>query len=241
MAFILMSFLKTHIKDGFGNRVPVALDNENGISANIMRLLPRTDKLVIVANDPYDFEDNDDKLKTVSDSFEKTGVKFKSAVFLDDRNKDGAEEILVGADLIILSGGKCFCQNRFFEKIGLKKLLKDQTGLTVGVSSGAMNLCKTVANFPEEESDLTDPRWFDGLGFFDGIVIPHFDGQTKTYQLDCGAVDVARDHILPMSCEKDFIGLSNSSYIVIENDGKIGYYGDIYKISKGCVTKLQAA
>lgn len=238
MAFILASMLNTHIRDELGNRVSIALDNENGILDNIKRFVPRADKLVIVANNPTDHDDNDVKLEAVRESFDKTGINFTRAFALDDRNKRAAKEIVDGADLIILSGGKCLCQNKFFGEIGLKKLLENHKGLTIGVSAGAMNLCKTVANFPEEEIDLSEPRRFAGMGFFDGVVIPHFDGEEQRYQFDCGELDIVNDFILPMSRDSDFIALPNGSYILIDNDGAIEYYGDVYKISGGHVTKF---
>ncbi len=238
MAYILTSFLKTHIRDDFGNRLSVPLDNENGILENIKSLLPHTDKLVSVANDPLNFDDNDAKLAVVCESFKKTGIVFGQASALDARNRSNAKSILDGASLIILGGGKCLCQNRFFREIDLKNLLKNSDALTIGISAGAMNLCKTVANFPEEESDLPEPRWFDGLGIFDGIIIPHFDGAAQKYQLDFDGTDTARDYILPMSRGKEFIGLPNGSYAVIQSDGSLAYFGDVYKISDGIVTKL---
>lgn len=69
---------------------------------------------------------------------------------------------------------------------------KSHKGLTIGVSAGAMNLCKTVANFSEEKSDLSDPIWFDGMGLFGGV-IPHFDGKTAKCQFDCEDIDIVGD------------------------------------------------
>lgn len=237
MAIILTSLLKTHYYDENGNRIAIALENENGILQVIKKFLPHADSLVVVANDPLDYEDNDAKLNVIAQSFDKTGIAFKRATVLDERNKGEASDIIGEADLIILSGGKCWCQKKFFDQIGLKKLLANHAGVIIGVSAGSMNLCNTIANFPEEASDLDDPRWFDGMGFFDGIIIPHFDGETATYQFDCGDINVARDYVLPMSQERDFIGLPNGSFIVIDNGGGISYHGDVYKISKGVVTK----
>lgn len=238
MAFILASLLRTHIYDENGDRVPVALEDENGILQAVKAFLPSTKSLVVVANDPRDFDDNDRKISTVAESFVKTGMPFDYATVLDERNKAAAADVILSADLIILSGGKCLCQNKFFKEINLKALLAHHTSVIIGVSAGAMNLCKTVANFPEEQGDTQDPRWFDGLGFFGGIIIPHFDGETATYQFDCGDIDPVRDYILPMSNTADFIGLPNDAFITIDNRGAIAYHGDAYKISKGVVTKI---
>ncbi len=122
----------------------------------------------------------------------------------------------------------------------MKKLLENFKGLVIGISAGTMNLCKTIYNFPEEISDLDEPRWFDGLGFCDDIIIPHFDGENKIYQLDFeGLLNVVDDYVLPASYEKDFIGITNNSYILVDNDGNKQYFGPTYKISKGNVTKMK--
>ena len=238
MAFILASLLKTHYYTDAGERVAVALINENGILDEIKRFVPSADSLVVVANDPFDFADTDDKLAVTVESFDKAGIKFKRATALDERNKADAEKIIGAASLIILSGGKCWRQKKFFDEIKLNRLLKSHNGLTIGVSAGAMNLCNTVANFPEEKIDLNDPMWFDGMGFFDGIVIPHFDGETGQYQFPSDEIDIVGDYVLPMSHKRDFLGIPNGSYITVTPDGKAVYHGDFYSISKGVVTKI---
>ena len=237
MAFILASLLRTHIYDENGNRVPVAFYDENGILQTIKTFLPKTDSLVVVANDPFDFADNDQKIFTVAQSFTMAGMPFNRSTVIDERNKTAAADVIKTADLIILSGGKCLRQNNFFNEINLKSLLNAHRGIIIGVSAGAMNLCKTVANFPEEQCDLTEPRWFDGMGLYGGIVIPHFDGETPAYQFDCGDIDPVRDYVLPMSNTADFIGLPNGSFVTVDG-GAVSYHGDIYKISKGEVTKI---
>ena len=237
MAFILASLLRTHIYDENGNRVPVAFYDENGILQTIKTFLPTTDSLVVVANDPFDFADNDQKIFTVAQSFTMAGMPFNCATVIDERNKTAAADVIKAADLIILNGGKCLRQNNFFNEINLKSLLNAHRGIIIGVSAGAMNLCKTVANVPEEQCDLTEPRWFDGMGLYGGIVIPHFDGETPAYQFDCGDIDPVRDYVLPMSNTADFIGLPNGSFVTVDG-GAVSYHGDIYKISKGEVTKI---
>ena len=137
--------------------------------------------------------------------------------------------------MIILCGGKCLIQNKFFEKINLKEFLQSYKNLVIGISAGSMNLCNTVANFPEELVDIDDPRWFDGLGFCDKIIIPHFD--QNGYQFDCPEVDLVNDYIFPMSVGKEFYGIDNDSYILINNN-KIELFGNIYKIFDKKIQKI---
>lgn len=237
MAIFLTSLLKTHIKDENGIKHPMPIENENDILTNIKKYLRGTNRMVYVANDPNNIDENEIRIIPVFQSFDLTGLKFKEKILLDCRNQKHAREILLGADLIILSGGKCPCQINFFKKIGLKRILKKYQGIVIGISAGSMNLCKTVANFPEELVDLKQPRWLKGLGKTDEIIIPHFDGETKTYQIDCDEIDLINDYVLPMSHKRDFIGIPNGSYILIDNDSKVHYYGNMYVISKGEVHK----
>lgn len=238
MVIFLTSLLRTHYYDDNGRRVPIALYDENGVLTNIRKYLKRAGRLVVVANDPDDAADNDDKIATVNESFRLAGVVFKKSIMLDGRNANNASEIVLGADIVLLSGGKCVCQNRFFDNIKLKNILERYDGIVIGVSAGAMNLCKTVANFPEENSDLDEPRWLDGMGFATDIVIPHYDGKTESYQFPCDDFDIAKDYILPMSKERDFIGLPNGSYIMIDGGGAKRYCGDVYVIANGKTNKL---
>lgn len=239
MVLFLTSLLRTHYYSEDGKRIPVALVDENGVLSNIRRYLKRTERFVFVANDPDDVEDNDDHLDVGRKSFGLAGLDFKEYIALDSRNKQNAREIVSGADIIILGGGKCVCQAEFFKAIELKSILKSYDGIVIGVSAGAMNLCGTVANFPEEPKDVSEPRRLLGLGFSDDIIIPHFDGENNAYQFPCEEFDIAKDYILPMSFEHDFIGLPNGSYIIVDEKGRKEYFGDVYSISKGESNKLK--
>lgn len=226
MAFILASFFDPFIWD------------ENQISTNIKRFLRDTNRVVYIANNPDNAEENDQRAKMCFELLEQNGLSFCEKILLDKRNCKRCKEILADADLIILSGGKCLCQNRFFKKIKLKKLLKNYKGLAIGISAGTMNLCKTVANFPEETADLNDARWLKGLNFYDKTIIPHFDGEAVKYQIECEEIDLINDYVLPMSNKRDLIGIPNGSYILIDNDRKTERFGVMYNISKGKVEKL---
>lgn len=238
MIFILASKLKTYIKDENDNRIPTALDDENSILTNIKKYINNTNKIVSVANNENDFTTNEERSQITFESFYKTGFKFKEQIILDARNKDNAKSILSDADVIILNGGKCLCQNDFFNEINLKDILKNKKdGIVMGISAGAMNLCNTIFNFPEELKDKNDPLFLDGMSFYNDIIIPHFDGEQ--YQLDYNEIDIMNEYILPYSKKYEFIGFPNYSYILIDENNKKHYFGDIYKISKGEIIKIQ--
>ena len=225
MAIILASFFDPVKKD------------ENQILTNVKRYLKNTNRVVYLANNPDTIEENDRRAQCCFECLDYGGLNFGEKILLDKRNCKHNKEILAGADLLILSGGKCFCQNKFFKKIRLGKFLKNYKGLAIGISAGTMNLCKTVANFPEEIADLKEPRWLKGLNLFDGTIIPHFDGEAVKYQIECEEIDLINEYVLPMSYKREFIGIPNGSYILMDNERKTEYFGVMYNISKGKVEK----
>jgi len=237
MAILLSSILPTHYRDENDIYHAIAIDDTNHLLSILQKYITNPHKLVLVANDPYNEEKMDEKIITLKESFTLSNMPFKSVIALDHRNMDIAKEILQDADLIILSGGKCPRQKEFFDQINLGDILSTHKGLTIGISAGTMNLGNIVANFPEELADLDEPRWLQGLGFYEDIIIPHFDGESEEYQLDYSELDIVKDYIFPMSMGKTLIGMPNYSYILIDGDTTT-YYGDIYQITDGIVTKV---
>ena len=237
MTIILSSILSTHYYDEDGNKLPKPLSDDNGILTELTSRLTKRDRVVYVVNDPTDTEHNDVSAPPVFEGLFLSGIDFKEKIILDDRNAHDAERVICGADLIILAGGKVLCQREFFKRIKLGEILKNYNGLVVGISAGSMNLCKDIFNFPEEMSDIGAPLFVDGLGFYDKIIIPHFDGETKSYQLPCDETDIVNDYIIPMSNGKTFIGIPNLSYILIDG-GKAYLRGKAYSISDGTVKRI---
>lgn len=238
MAFILASRIETHKKDDNGNKIVLPITNHNEILTNLKKYIKQNKRIVWIANNPKNCEENDARTLVCFESFKLSGFDFEEKIVLDKRNFKKAKDIILGADLLILAGGKCVCQKQFFEKIKLKKLLKQFDGLTIGLSAGSMNLCSTVANFPEELADLKEKRWLKGLGVIDKIIIPHFDGENLKYQIECNEIDLINDYVLPMSHKRSLIGIPNDSYYLIDNDGKVAQFGKIYDITNGEVKLL---
>ncbi|MCH5351479.1 MAG: Type 1 glutamine amidotransferase-like domain-containing protein [Clostridiales bacterium] len=237
MTIILSSILATHYYDEEGIKCPQPLSDDNGILTELTSRLTKHGRVVYVANDPFDTEHNDLSAPPVFKGLALSGLDFKEKILLDERNASEAASIILEADLVILSGGKILCQRDFFDRIKLGEILKKYDGLVVGVSAGAMNLCKTIFNFPEETGDVGSPLWVDGLGFYDKIIIPHFDGETKSYQLPCDEIDIVNDYIFPMSNGKTFIGIPNLSYILIDK-GNATIRGTAYSITDGKVKRI---
>lgn len=238
MILFLTSRLNTYMIDKDGNKQTIPLENVSRVLDNIKKYLNGTNWIVYVANDPNNVLKNEEKIKNIIDSFSLAGIEFNEKILLEARNKKDAKNIILGADIVILSGGKILCQNKFFRSIRLKNILKRFNGIVIGISAGTMNLCKTVYNFPEEKSDIKERKWVKGLGFYDKIIIPHFDGETNTYQIECEEVDVVNDFILPASHKKEFLAIPNGSYIIIDNKN-VSFFGDMFTIKNGVTKKIE--
>ena len=232
--FLLASYIPTHIKDTEGIRHAIPLASDNYIIDIVNKYVPSRQKMVYIANNPLLIDDNKMKAKVFFESFKMSGLGFDNYEVLGEHNKAQSKEILKDADLIILGGGKIICQMNFFNEIGLKEILQNSTALTIGISAGAMNLCNHIFNFPEDPSDIPDPRIVKGLGFYNHYIIPHFDCHNLKYQLDYHEIDAVNDFILPFSNIETLIGLSNNSCILLHN-GKEKFIGEYCIIKNGKV------
>ena len=239
MFFLCSSFNTNEWFDGV--RTPVVIQDDNLFVTNLKKHIPGYNRVVIIANNQFDHETNDYKSGIVFESLDMTGLKFKEKFILDSRNKKDAREIIMGADLLMLSGGKLVCQLELFHEINLKELIDENDRCVVmGGSAGAMNLCEVVLDFPESSMEVDgrvgDEYFLKGLGFHNEIIVPHFDGTTKynkKYEFD---IDIMGDYILPLSKGKEFIAYDDDSYIM--TDGiRPQYFGTFYTIRDGEITR----
>lgn len=236
--FILASCLFTSVRDEQGNKFSIPMENINQIVTNIDKFTPKKRRFVFIANDPTAYQDNDMRGKVLFESFDKTGLGFKEYIVLDGRNENLSSSIIKDADLIFISGGKILCENEFLNKINFKKLLTGFNGLVIGTSAGAMNLCKTICNFPEEIADLQEPRLVNGLGVSERYLIPHFDGKNCKYEFSCEEFDIVKDYILPYSFKFELTALTNGAYILL-NDNKEKIFGEYSIIKDGKVKVIE--
>ena len=217
------------IKKENGKKILVKLFEKNDFLNNLKSNLRKTKKFVLVASDPDEYEKNDLFLKMDIEVLKLSGLEFQDSVILDGRNIENPELVLENANLIFLSGGNTLIQNKFFNKINLKKYLKNTDSVIVGISAGSINSAKNVFNSPEEEQDLKNSPYMQGLELTNINVEPHFDINN--------ANKIQMDSILSESNKRTIYGLTDGAYIVkINNKYKI--YGESYKIHNGIITKI---
>ena len=172
----------------------------------------KQENFLFVASSETDFDATDIYAKVTFDSFKKT-FPFENYDILDGRTKKRTKELVEKADLIFLSGGHVPTQNKFFQNINLKDIVKNTNALIIGQSAGSMNSADVVYAQPELEGEVMDPtyqRYLKGLGLTKISVLPHFEQEL-------GAVidgkDILTEVSLPDSKTRPFIAFSDGAFI----------------------------
>ncbi len=227
MKIILASSFNNYKKDKNGNKRPIVLPDDNLFLSTIKNNVKSLHNVVFVVSDPTTFTLNDSFGELLFNSLSLSGLNVENKIILDNRNKQKAAEIIAEADLIFLAGGKVSTQSKFFNEIQLKKILANYKGLIIGGSAGAMNLCETVVNFD-------DKCFIKGIGFFDKIIIPHFDGENKKYIRD--GKDALKD-LLELSENTEIIAFNDEAFI-LKTEDNIKYFGNFYLIKNAQIKKM---
>lgn len=233
---ILTSRLDFYEKDENGNKIVHNFGNENGILDTLKAEMKKYDNFLFVAGG-LDDEKTDQYYNNACKSFAMT-LPFKNYNILNNSTKDRARELIEGADLIFLCGGYLPTQNKFFNNIDLRGLLKNTNALVVGGSAGSMNCADTVYCPPEIEGEAENPnfkRYLKGLGLTKTNILPHYQ-DFQDYILD--GKKYIEEIILPDSYKTELVAINDGSYIVIK-DGKERVYGKSYIIKNGIITQLK--
>ncbi len=213
------------------------LNPANSFTDELRRCSCRGCRTLFICSDPDHSDITDFFANATKEIFENAGFAFGSFCILDSRNEHKAPELVQGADLIILGGGHVPTQNRFFNRIGLRGLLKDYTGILIGISAGSMNSAETVYAQPEMEGEAADPayqRFLPGLGLTKTMLLPHYQ-ENKDDILD--GQRVYEDIAFSDSYGRVFYAIPDGSYLYIHN-GKEELRGEAYRISEGKMAQI---
>lgn len=232
----LTSSLDLYYKDQNENKVPKNFGNFNEIYDQLKSSIKKYNNFLFVTSNEHNYAATDIYANVTFESFNLT-LPFDNYFILDGRTEDNAKELVETADLIFLCGGHLPHQNDFFNKINLKKLLKNSKGVILAGSAGSMN-CANIVYCPlelEGESiDLNFKRSLPGLSLTNINILPHYD-IFKEFILDNKRY--IEDIIIPDSYLRKIYALNDGSYIIIDND-KINLYGEAYIIENGIITKI---
>ena len=213
------------------------LNPENSFVDELRRCFSKDSRVLFICSDPDLYDITDFFANVTKEIFENAGFSFGSFSILDSRNEQRSGELIINSDLIILSGGHVPTQNRFFSRIGLRELLKDYTGIVIGISAGSMNCAEIVYAQPEREGEAVDPayqRFLPGLGLTKTMLLPHYQ-ENKDDILD--GQRVYEDIAFPDSYGRVFYAIPDGSYLFIKN-GKEELRGEAYRISEGKMSQI---
>lgn len=231
-ALFLTSSINTNVEDEFGNKTPIKFENKNHILDNFKKYIDKYDNFLYIASDPNDYEKTDLYTSIVFKSFDLT-LPFKNYKVLDKRSIKNAKKLVRNADFIYLAGGHVPTQNKFFNDINLKDLLKENDDAVIcGVSAGSMNASSIVYSPPEEDGEAINKdyeRYLKGLGLINISINPHYNDD-EVVILD--NLDVKKDILLPDSKKRLFFAYPDGTYILKANN-KVMLYGLSYLFKDG--------
>ena len=220
-----------------GVQLPCIFFEKNTFVDNMRAHWKPDSRLVVICSDPYNFPLNDEMCDTFTKCFNYDGMTVSSSIMLDSRNERDAASILALSDAVMLGGGHVPTQHEFFERIGLKKLLREYTGVIMGVSAGSMNCTDVVYAQPELPGESTDPdyrRFIPGLGLSRVQVLPHYQ-MVKDNILD--GKRLYEDITFGDSYGRSFYVLVDGSY-VMRRDNTYTLWGEGYRIRDGRMTQI---
>jgi len=220
-----------------GSRYPCGLDNSNHFLDLLKGHWTIDSKCLILSSDPEDIELNDSFKVMFEEAFKISDFSLSEIEVCDVRNMSSLEEMLYDYDVIIIAGGHVPIQNKFYNSINLKNLLKIYSGIIISISAGTMNCADVVYAQPELEGEATNPKYqkyINGLDLTKINILPHYQ-ELKDLTLD--GLRVIEDISLPDSFIRPFYALVDGAFIYVENHESI-IYGEAYLLQDGTITKV---
>ena len=214
-----------------------ALNPANGFIHELRRRLPDPIRALDICSDPDGWAVTDFYAGITRGYFEDAGFPLERYLTLDGRNEENAAELIQSSNLILLAGGHVPTQNRFFQRIGLRKLLQGYNGVVIGISAGSMNAADVVYAQPEEEGEAVDPayeRFLTGLGLTKINLLPHYQ-RVKDDVLD--GLRLFEDITCPDSRGRTFYAIPDGSYLFIDG-GRTELRGEAYSIRDGRIEQI---
>ena len=189
------------------------IDRDKGFNDNQKKYIKEDIKnnmsITFIASLFDEYERNDTQVKEIINVFKNIDINFKEVYLIDNRvSKEDAYKYIEKTDIVYLMGGSPQLEMKSIIEYNLFNILRDRNGITIGTSAGAMNQTDRVIYKDDFKNyELVD---YQGLGFIDLNIYPHFDIDNKEY----------------------IVGLPNESFIRIK-DNDIDFVGKHYFIENG--------
>lgn len=201
------------------------IDRNEGFNDNQKRYIKEDIRnnmsITFIASLFDEYERNDTQVKEIVNVFKNIDINFKEVHLIDNRvSKEDAYKYIEKTDIVYLMGGSPELEMKSIIEYNLFNILKNRNGITIGTSAGAMNQANRVIYKDDFNNyELVD---YQGLGFIDLDIYPHFDINSKEYM----------NEVFEVSKYTRIVGLPNGSFIRIK-DSNIGIVGNYYVIKDG--------
>ena len=220
-----------------GVSLPCILDASNGFVERLAGCFKPDSRMVIIAADPHNHPLNDEMRDTSHNAFNYHHLTLRDTTLVDSRNERDAARLIALSDVVMLAGGHVPTEMAFFNQLGLKKLLREYTGIVMGISAGTMNCADTVYVQPEEPGESFDPgfvRFAPGLALTPFMLLPHY--QKARYNILDGK-RLYEDITYADSMSHTFIAMVDGTYIY-QHAGKAVLCGEAYEIRDGQIRQI---
>ena len=219
-----------------GSRKVDGLDHKNQFVEKLKENWKVNSSCLMISAFPDNIEANNQMISFFEQAFNHCGLFCHFSIW-DSRTKEYSKAILHSYDMIVLGGGHVPTENAYFQRIHLKELLEDYSGMVMGISAGTMNCADIVYAQPEEDGEAMNPdyqRFLPGLSLTTTNILPHYQ-MTKNNVLD--GMRLFEDITYADSMSKEFLALVDGSYLLIEDEIET-IYGESYLIKDGKCTQF---
>ena len=212
------------------------LNPANGFLSKLKTTLPSPCRCLFITSDRDNRPFTEGHGYGIKRSFENSGFEFSEYTLLDGTNEDEAKELIAKAQLIVLAGGHVPTEMSFFQKIGLRELIKDFKGVILGISAGSMNSADIVYIQPELPGESREDfvRFAPGLGITKAQILPHYN------QVGDSTLDGRRlfeDITFADSIGHSFLVLNDGSYLYGDGESE-EVFGEAWIIKDGVMKKI---
>ena len=203
------------------------LDKEKGFTEeqknNLLKDIPSDSTITFIATTFNNYEKTDYNLNRIIDMFKNIGINFKTIYLIDSRIEESTmKEYLKESNIIFLMGGNPEEQMAKINEYHLTSIIKNFSGIILGVSAGSMNQTTNVIYYDEDIGERLIE--YEGLGFLDINLYPHLDFNNIPYLKE----------IFEVSKHGKIIALPNESFIKIINNIP-EYHGEYYYVENGTI------
>lgn len=220
-----------------GRRIAGKISDRCGFLSQFKESLTATRQMLYISSTPaFDKKVLDWFHHTIA-ALENEDIHFDKYLFVNGQNSAKLRDLVQQTDVIFLSGGHLPTQNQFFQKIGLREILKEFQGIIVAQSAGSMNCADTVYVCPELPGESIDPnfaRFRPGLGLTKINIIPHYNDNREMI-LD--GKRFYEDIIYPDTFMIPIYVVPDDSYIYIHGT-TVNFMGEVYLYHNGTFGRL---